>query len=209
MVIGSTVFSLYCQEWMSCLVRMAFLFMASFFEVWWNLKQALCLQSSSFQDSVSRRVLDVPILFLPFIFAAGIPGSVHSWRKFVFIFHKSCLSLIICASSPFSLKLQCRHSFQWAVSSASILSWLLRWSLNWNLGNHWCFLQPVKKSAFTSEREYFISALTWSFCMCVYVLPCAFAERNRIFFHGLFWYIQLLIEPHVLKVVWSLYLLIL
>lgn len=102
MVIADTVLSLYCWEWMaSCLVRMAFLFMASFLEVSWNLKQALCLQSSSFQDSVPRRVLVVSILFLPFILAADIPRSVHSWRKFVFIFHKSWLLFNYLCLFPF------------------------------------------------------------------------------------------------------------
>lgn len=119
------VLSLYCWQWMaSCLVRMAFLFVASFFEVSWNLWQALCLPSSSSQDSVPQGVLDVPVLFLPFIFAADILGSVHSWRKFVFVFCKSCLLFNYLCLSPFlsetSVQTQLSVSCC-SVSSATIL----------------------------------------------------------------------------------------
>lgn len=57
-------------------------------------------KAAVFQDSVPHCVLDVPVLFLPFIFAAGIPVNVHSWRKFVF-FHKSWLLFNYLCLSPF------------------------------------------------------------------------------------------------------------
>lgn len=113
-VIALTLNGLYCQEtWLLAQWEQLSWFTALFLEVQWNLKHFLCLQSSSFQGSVpwSRHANCVA------------PVYIYCWysKQFAFLqevvyslFVNHTFSLVICASSPFCLKLQCRVSSWWS-----------------------------------------------------------------------------------------------